>query len=536
MQDLLTWLFSSTGFMPHGHCYLWQPGTLWLNVGSDALIAAAYFAIPFTIYHFVRQRRPDLPFHGILLMFAAFILLCGSTHIMEIWTVWHPDYRAAGALKALTGIVSAATMLALFRIMPRAIQLRGPTELQREVEVRTAELAALNARLRVEIASRDAAEVKLREQDQRKDQYLATLAHELRNPLAPIRQAVKLLSAEGADAAQQSQGRAVIDRQVRHMGLLLDDLLDISRITRGRLTLKKERVQVSQLIEVAVETARPAIDEKAHQLSVQLPATPVAIDADPLRLAQAVSNLLLNAAKFTPPCGGITVTVTTTVTHLVIRVSDTGIGFDPTAASSLFQTLAPNQPAADGAGGGLGIGLSLVKGLVQLHGGTVSGESRGHGLGAEFALMIPAPILDPEPPAPPSPVVLPQPAAPRARILIVDDNVDAADTLGLLLSLSGHEVAVAHGGRQALTLCREKLPAIAIIDIGMPDISGYDVARAIRREAQGRVVFLMALTGRAQSDDVARAREAGFDHHLTKPADPDRVQAILGNFLTAARA
>src|ERR1700689_5010016 len=185
MQDIIGWLFSSSGFMPHGHCYLWQPGTLWVNVGSDGLIASAYYAIPVGLYYLVRERRTEIPYSGILLMFAAFIFLCGSTHVMEIWTVWHPDYRQAGLLKALTGIISVATMLALFRIMPRALQLRSPLQLQTEVQSRTAELARVNEQLREQIAARDLAQAQLRAQDQRKDEFLATLAHELRNPLAP---------------------------------------------------------------------------------------------------------------------------------------------------------------------------------------------------------------------------------------------------------------------------------------------------------------------------------------------------------------
>ena len=189
----LSWLFSSDGFMPHGHCYLWQPGTLWLNVGSDGLIAAAYYAIPIALYYLVRERRSEIPYPGLLLMFAAFILLCGSTHLMEIWTVWHPNYRLAGALKGLTGIVSVGTTLALFKVIPDAMQLQGPAQLQREVEFRTAQLAHVNTQLLAQIEARTGAELQLREEDRRKDEFLATLAHELRNPLAPMRHAIRVL-------------------------------------------------------------------------------------------------------------------------------------------------------------------------------------------------------------------------------------------------------------------------------------------------------------------------------------------------------
>ncbi|HEY4974124.1 MAG TPA: HAMP domain-containing sensor histidine kinase, partial [Steroidobacteraceae bacterium] len=377
MQEIIGWLLSSSGFMPHGHCYLWQPGTLWLNVGSDGLIAGAYYAIPVGLYYLVRERRAEIPYPGILLMFAAFIFLCGSTHVMEIWTVWHPDYRQAGVLKALTGVVSVATMLALFRIMPKALLLRGPLALQREVASRTAELAQVNVLLRAEIAARDLAQTRLRTQDQRKDEFLATLAHELRNPLAPIRHAVKILGAERAQPEQQRWGREVIDRQAHRMALLLDDLLDVSRITRGRLVLKMARVSLSALIASAVETVRPAIEDKEHLLSVVQPPQPIELNADPLRISQAISNLLTNAAKFTPRGGRIMLAVSCTPTHLLISVADTGAGFEPAMAPLLFEMFSQANGAADSAEGGLGIGLSLVKGLIELHGGSVSAHSRG---------------------------------------------------------------------------------------------------------------------------------------------------------------
>jgi signal transduction histidine kinase/CheY-like chemotaxis protein len=538
MQDIIGWLFSSSGFMPHGHCYLWQPGTLWLNVGSDGLIASAYYAIPVGLYYLVRERRTEIPYPGILLMFAAFIFLCGSTHVMEIWTVWHPDYRQAGLLKALTGIISVATMLALFRIMPRALQLRSPLQLQTEVQSRTAELGRVNEQLLEQIAARDLAQAQLRAQDQRKDEFLATLAHELRNPLAPIRHAVKVLGADNAQPEQKRWGREVIDRQAHRMALLLDDLLDVSRITRGRLELKLERVSLSAVITSAVETVRPAIEDKAHQLSVIQPDERIEILADPLRLSQAISNLLTNAAKFTPHGGRIALTATRTATNLLITVTDSGIGFDPSAAPMLFEMFSQANAAAEGSEGGLGIGLSLVRGLVQLHGGTVGAHSRGKGLGSEFTITLPAAMLSPTA-SPPhvTPVVSASPAAAakRARVLIADDNRDAADSIGLLLQLEGHEVFVAHSGNEAIALGRLHRPDVVILDIGMPDIDGYEVARLARREAWGEHAYLVALTGWGQTDDKQSARAAGFDRHLTKPAAPDVVSELIATFIGAGR-
>ncbi len=536
-MELLGWLFSSSGFMPHGHCYLWQPATLWLNVASDGVIAAAYYAIPFALFYLVRGRRSEIPFPGILLMFAAFILLCGTTHVLEIWTVWRPDYRLAGFIKALTGAVSIATMVALFYIMPKALLLRSPNQLRAEVESRTAELANVNAELRSQILARDFAEGQLRDRDQRKDEFLATLAHELRNPLAPIRHAVKLMGSGAATGDQQLWGREVIDRQAHRMALLLDDLLDVSRITRGRLQLKKARVELSTLISSAVETVRPSIEEKAQILSVVQPDESLEIDADPLRLSQAISNLLTNAAKYTPAGGRISLTVVRKPAHLIITVSDTGIGFDPAVAPALFDMFSQAGADVEGAEGGLGIGLSLVKGLVQLHGGAVHAASRGLGFGSEFTITLPSAVIVSS-----GTKTVPAPSAPvrsremNTRILIADDNRDAADSMGMLLELGGHEVIVAHSGHQALELGRQRRPDVVILDIGMPDLNGYEVARTARSEDWGKSAYLIALTGWGQAHDKERASKAGFDRHLTKPVDPDLVEEILKGYLIGKQA
>jgi len=537
MQDYVGWLFQSPSFMPHGMCYLWQPGTLWLNVVSDGLIAAAYYAIPISLYYLVHERRKEIPFPGIILMFAAFIILCGTTHLMEIWTVWHPDYRLAGALKGGTGIVSVATMFALFKLIPHAMQLRSPAQLQQEVGVRTAQLANLNEELRAQVDARDQAEAQLRDRDQRKDEFLATLAHELRNPLAPIRHAVKILGRAAATAEQQRWGLEVIDRQAHRMALLLDDLLEVSRITRGRLALKRQRVTLTALITAAVETARPLIDSKELMLTVSEPAEQIELEADPLRLSQALSNLLTNAAKFTPRGGRINLAVTKNSTDIVIAVRDTGIGFEPRIAPHLFDMFTQAHAATEGTDGGLGIGLSLVKGLIQLHGGTVSAASGGRGLGAEFKITLPGALILSTPV--PAPTTSSDPGPPiserRARILIADDNRDAADSLGMLLELAGHDVKVAHSGNAALASGASYRPDIVILDIGMPDMSGYDVARSARQEPWGKSAYFVALTGWGQAADKERAAAAGFDHHLTKPIDADLLSALLDATLLEKR-
>jgi signal transduction histidine kinase/ActR/RegA family two-component response regulator len=538
MQDPINWFFSSPNFMPHGMCYLWQPGTLWLNVTSDGLITAAYYAIPLSLYYLVRERRKEIPFPGIILMFAAFIVLCGTTHLMEIWTVWHPDYRLAGAIKGVTGIVSVATMFALFKLIPHAMQLRSPAQLRQEVESRTAQLGDLNEELRAQVDARDRAEAQLRDRDQRKDEFLATLAHELRNPLAPIRHAVKILGEAAATVEQQRWGREVIDRQAHRMALLLDDLLEVSRITRGQLVLKKQRVTLSALITAAVETVRPQIDSKELMLTVSLPPEQLDLEADPLRLSQALSNLLTNAAKFTPRGGRINLAVNKTPTEIVIAVRDTGIGFEPNLSPHLFDMFMQAHPATEGAEGGLGIGLSLVKGLIRLHGGSVSAESDGIGRGAEFKITLPGALILglPAPTGATSADSGPSISARPARILIVDDNRDAADSLGMLLELSGRDVKVVHSGKEALILGASYRPDVVILDIGMPDMSGYEVARSARRESWGEPAYFIALTGWGQVTDKERAAAAGFDAHLVKPVDFDVLRRLVESQLAKGLA
>ncbi|HTV79196.1 MAG TPA: response regulator [Steroidobacteraceae bacterium] len=401
-----------------------------------------------------------------------------------------------------------------------------------EVENREKALQSSNSALSAEIRVREAAEAALREADRRKDEFLATLAHELRNPLAPIRHAVKILEAPGATEQQRDWGRKVISRQVQHMALLLDDLLDVSRITRGRLELRKDYVDLQSLIAAAIEPARPLIEAKRHTLQVALPAEPIELEVDPLRMSQALTNLLTNAAKYTDAGGTIRVSAALEASGLVIRVADNGIGLSAAAIPNLFEMFSQVDSAIDRAEGGLGIGLSLVKGLLALHGGSVEASSAGIGLGSEFVIRLPrsalvgrtATMVSGTPAPPPS-------VGPQGRILVVDDNRDAAETLALVLKMSGHELLLAHSGREALELGSRERPDVIILDIGMPDMSGYEVARRIRREAWGRKMFLLAITGWGQEDDKDAARAAGFDGHLTKPVDPDEVETLLAGFL-----
>jgi PAS domain S-box-containing protein len=373
----------------------------------------------------------------------------------------------------------------------------------------------------------------LREADRRKDEFLATLAHELRNPLAPIRHAVKLLAAPSADEHQQVFAREIIGRQVLRMALLLDDLLDVSRITRGRLDLKREVVDLRSIVDTAVETARPMIESKQQQLAIELPSEPLRLFVDPLRLSQSLSNLLTNATKYTDSQGQIGLKVTLTPGGLMMTVKDTGIGIEARTIPALFEMFSQVDSAIDRAEGGLGIGLALVKGLVDLHGGTVEGQSAGMGQGSEFTIRLPRSIVVEQAPAPeplPQPIESVRPSVP-VKILVADDNRDAADSMALILGFGGYEVLVAHSGTEALEKARASMPDAMILDIGMPDMTGYEVARRVRAEPWGGRIFLLAITGWGQEEDKERAIAAGFDQHMTKPVDADAVEQRLRAFL-----
>jgi PAS domain S-box-containing protein len=366
----------------------------------------------------------------------------------------------------------------------------------------------------------------LREADRRKDEFLATLAHELRNPLAPIRSAARILGSPRLGERELAWSRDVIARQVQHMARLLDDLLDISRITRGRLELRRGRVGLAGAVDAAVETARPLLDARRHVLHVALPEPAPDLDADPVRLAQVLANLLTNAAKYTDPGGRIELRAHVAAGEVHVAVRDDGIGLTQEALGRVFEMFSQVTSALDRSEGGLGIGLALVRGLVDLHGGRVEARSDGPGRGSEFVVVLPLPPPVADPPRAAGTSERPAPVRAR-RVLVADDNRDAAESLGLLLGLAGHEVRIAQDGPGALEAAAEFRPDTVLLDIGMPGLNGYEVAARLRAFDWGRALVLVALTGWGQEHDRQRALGAGFDHHLTKPIDPERIEALL---------
>ena len=371
------------------------------------------------------------------------------------------------------------------------------------------------------------AEQALREADQRKDEFLATLAHELRNPLAPIRNAVQILRTQnGADSASRKL-QDIIDRQIGQMARIVDDLLDVSRISRGKLELRKGRVTLQQVVQGAVETSRPLIDQSYHQLEVVLPAKPLVLDADLTRLSQVFANLLNNAAKFTEAGGRIKLVAEERGAEVAVSVIDSGVGIPVQQMANLFDLFSQGESARRLSGGGLGIGLSLVKQLVELHQGHVTAKSDGPGHGSEFTVHLP---LDHDQSLPSVPGVVPpgkRSAATRLRILVVDDSEDAALTLATLLELAGYELYVAHDGEQALAVADACRPDVVLLDIGLPKLSGNEVCRRFRQQEWGQHMTVIALTGWGQEQDRRRTAESGFNHHLVKPTDPAALLTLL---------
>jgi signal transduction histidine kinase len=410
--------------------------------------------------------------------------------------------------------------------------LRAKVKVFAELYRKTRALEELNAELERRVAARtaelEATTAALREADRRKDEFLAMLAHELRNPLAPIRTAVQLLRLKELPEAHSIRARDTIDRQVEHLVCLIDDLLDVSRITRGMITLQREPVPASAIVARAIEITRPAIDARRHELLLDLSEEPLTIEGDRTRLVQIIGNILHNATKFMDPGGRIVLQVAPEGGTALIRVKDDGMGIPADRIDRVFDLFTQVHRAGDGVQGGLGIGLALVRRLVEMHGGSVEARSDGPGRGTELRVRLPlateqiaAALESPQVDADPLP---PQE---RRRILVADDNSDAAGALSLRLELAGHDVRTAHDGLEALAVARAFQPEVVLLDLGMPSMDGYETARHLRRLSWGKQARLIALTGWGQQQDRIRTAEAGFDVHLVKPvSELDLFRAI----------
>jgi len=809
-MDFLSRLFDTSGFPPRWTCGNWTTGHGWLHILSDLGVWSAYVAIPCVLIYFLLRRR-DLPFRKIFLLFGAFILACGTTHLMEAIIFWWPAYRLAGVIKLLTAVVSWATVFALIPVVPRVLAMRSPEELEQEIEARKLaerELQRVNAELerrveqrtieltqavgelrserqalenreqqfrtlaesiphlcwmahpdghifwynrrwydytgstpeqmegwgwqslhdpavlpgvlerwkksittgqpfdmvfplrgadgvfrefltRVEpiknsegrvvrwfgtntdITERRQAEVALQEvnrqlreseerfrnmadnapvmiwvtdrkgvcvylnkqwygftgttaahglgvgwleathpddrvraetifrsandshaafrleyrlrrhdgayrwsidtasprfgpngeflgyigsvveieerkmlenelrklaadlseANRRKDEFLATLAHELRNPLAPIRNGLQVIRLAHSDPGTVERARVMMDRQLRQMVRLVDDLLDVSRISLGKIELRRERVDLATVVNNAVETSRPLIESSGHELTISMPSEPIHVDADPTRLAQVFANLLNNAAKYNERGGHVWLNVQCFGNDVQVSVRDNGIGIPPHMLPKVFDMFTQVDRSLERSQGGLGIGLTLVKRLVEMQGGNVEAHSAGIGAGSEFVVRLPIVLLGPAQPDTASDMRESPDTRQRSRILIADDNEDSATSLAMMLELMGNEIRTSHDGLEAVESAADFRPDVILLDIGMPKLNGYEACRRIRKQPWSEKTVLIALTGWGQDDDRRRSHEAGFDHHLVKPVDPATLQKLLKELL-----
>ncbi len=444
--------------------------------------------------------------------------------IMHADAAMYQAKRGGGDSSAFHGAAADAHALPVVRAQmrvgdsePRAFSLGHGASLRL--------LRDANERLVIAALAAQEQQALIEEAATRQTAFLATLAHELRNPLAPISNAVHLIKLKGSGDEPVQAALAMIERQVTHLSRLVDDLLDVSRIRHGRIVLRKQRVELAQAARQALAVARPLMESMDQRWLVTVPLQPLYLDFDPVRLAQVLGNLLNNASKFTNRGGSLALTVERQPDWAVFRVADTGIGIAPGQIDRIFEMFAQADSSLERPLSGLGIGLALVKTLVEMHGGTVSVQSAGLGHGSEFTLTLP---LFTEPPdlVPLPDLPVPAPLAPM-RILVVDDNVDAALSLAEVLAFSGHTVQTAHDGMDGLDVAQSFLPDVVLLDIGLPHLNGYEVARRLRTLPHGQAVLLLALTGWGQPEDHARSAEAGFDAHLVKPLDFDALELLL---------
>ena len=382
----------------------------------------------------------------------------------------------------------------------------------------------------VDISEQKRTEYLLREADRHKNEFLATLAHELRNPLAPINNALHVIRRSGDSRAMVDEARAMMERQVAHMVRLIDDLLDVSRITLGKIELRKERIDLSAAVEDAIDSVRPTMEASGQKFSAVIPTRPVFVHGDRTRLAQVFINLLNNSAKFSGTGGHIDLTIDRQGSDVVVKVKDDGVGIPPDKLSTIFDMFTQVDRSLDRSNGGLGIGLSLVRGLVEMHGGRVDAHSEGQGRGAEFTVRLPAVVSQRSQKASGERAGAAETGS-TYRILVVDDYRDSAASLSLMLKLMGHEVQTAYDGAEAVDAASSFRPDVALVDIGLPKLNGYEVCQRIREQDWGRDMVLIALTGWGQDGDKQRSKEAGFNFHLVKPVNVTILENLLAGLL-----
>lgn len=525
-------LFKS--YTPRQECMYREAPVVWLHLVSDLLIGIAYFSIPVALVYFVRRRK-DLAFHWMFWMFAVFILACGSTHLIGVLDLWRPMYKVDGLVKAGTAAVSIATAIMLWPLIPKALALPSHAMLEQRVEERTAELAQTNRALS---AARSQAERASR----MKDEFLATLSHELRTPLQAVLGWAQILQGPRT-RDEHAQGLAIITRNAQAQQKLIEDLLDMSRITSGRLRLDLTSVDMAEVVRESVASVLPGADAKAIVVQTDLGQEPWIVTGDAARLQQVAWNLLSNAVKFTPRGGRVAVQLRRVESQVELAVADDGQGIEPEFLPQLFQRFQQADASASRRHGGLGIGLALVRHIVELHGGTVRAHSDGPGKGATFLVRLPlcAPLAELAqvlPRATRSAVPSQLPAIlDGVRVVVIDDELDAQQLIEAILRNAGALVEVAASAPQGLELLRRVRPDVLLCDLGLPGEDGIALIRRVREldVAEGGRTPAVAVTAFARSGDRTRALLAGFHVHVAKPFDADELVATIAGLLGIQR-
>lgn len=527
MWEQIKNFFDSSAFMPHGHCYLWRPEVLWLNAGSDLVIALSYFSIPIALVVFVKKRK-DLVFNWIFRLFAAFIMACGVTHLVEIWTVWNPDYVVQGLVKLYTAGVSFVTAFLLWPLMPKALKLPSPDALlqaKRDLELRVEERTT-----------------ELRRANKMKDEFLSTLSHELRTPLNVIMGYTDLLKIETPNSDDFKQALDSINRNARIQAALIDDLLDVSRIITGKIQLDTHLIDPAAIIKYAIDAVRLSAEAKQIKVETKFDELTGFVLGDSTRLQQVLWNLLSNAVKFSDKGSVIEVSSRRFESKLEIKVKDQGLGIDPEFLPFVFERFRQQDASTTRVFGGLGLGLAIVRHIVELHGGMVFAESAGKGQGATFTVLLPIMTVSPQRVDQSGHIAhIPGGLTNSAKtsndkplrdvkILVIDDETDTRVLVRALLVRAGAEVQIAESAAEARQILKAWLPNVIISDVGMRDEDGFDFVRNLReaKDLPESQLPAIALTAYARNEDRDAALEAGFTAHASKPIGaPQLVEVVL---------
>jgi len=535
LAQLAIWDYapSSLAFHGHGFCYLWQSDLVAVHVVSDGVIGASYVAISGTLIYLVWRARTLLPFSWVFVAFGVFIVACGATHFMEIWTLWRPAFWLSGDVKIVTALASVATAIVMPPLMPRVLGVLQEAHLseQRRVALERARVE-LEGRVEERTAQLQAALERAEEAIRTKEVFLSNVSHELRTPLNAILGWSRMLNAPDLDEAFVRRGLSVIDRNASIQTQLVEDLLDISRLGAGTLRLQTRAVDLVRVVADALEVIRPAADAKQVTLAWTEHPAHLAVVGDARRLQQVVWNLLSNGVKFTPAGGLVAVSVTREPGGAIIMVRDTGIGIEPAFMPQLFERFTQADSTTTRTHQGAGLGLAIARQLVELHGGTIQARSAGAGTGAAFRVELPM--------HPGTDFALGAEEPPTAadltgvRVLVVDDEADTRETLGLMLARSGASVTTAESADAALELLQARSFDVLLSDLAMPRRDGYDLIRQVRHSADARIKQLpaIAISAYVRDEDRALAISTGFHLHVAKPVSPDELMQAIGAVIT----